>query len=79
MPLPTPLAPRRSRAKWSTPRPDAGRGKPKSGKRDQDQTTPEPWWSSNPSTVAAWLLPEGKNYNDFFTPREPEKKPNTLG
>jgi hypothetical protein len=38
-----------------------------------------PWWSTNPSVVTSWLLPERKTYNDFFKLREPEKKPNTIG
>jgi hypothetical protein len=49
------------------------------GKGDQEQMMLEPWCSTNPSIVASWSLPEGKNYNDFFNPREIEKKPNTLG
>jgi len=26
----------------------------------------EPWMSENPDPVKEWLLPEGKNYGDFF-------------
>jgi hypothetical protein len=53
--------------------------KQKTAKKDQEQRKAEPWWSENPSVVASWLLPEGKTYNDFFNPKEPEKKANTLG
>jgi hypothetical protein len=49
------------------------------GKKETEQRPTETWWSSNPSVVAAWLLPQGKTYNDFFNPREAEKKPNTEG
>jgi hypothetical protein len=53
--------------------------KPKTPKKEPEQRPSEPWWTSNPSIVATWQLPEGKTYNDFFNPREPEKKANTLG
>jgi hypothetical protein len=56
-------------------------GQKKEGSKGEHKhkTSAEPWWSNNPSVVASWRLPEGKTYSDFYNPREPEKKPNTLG
>jgi hypothetical protein len=46
---------------------DASKGK---------QTTEE-WWTKNPSPVAAWKIPEGKAFKDFFNWSVEALKPNS--
>jgi hypothetical protein len=58
---------------------DHGTTKKTVPKTDTEQKPIEPWWTTNPSMMTSWSLPNGKTYNDFFNPREPEKKPNTQG
>ena len=41
------------------------------------KTPPEEWMSTNPSPVAAWKIPEGKGFLDFFDYKKDELKPNT--
>jgi hypothetical protein len=38
---------------------------------------PEEWWSTNPSPLAAWKIPEGKDFLEFFDCKKDSLKPNT--
>jgi hypothetical protein len=51
-------------------------GKAKEGSKEK--SVPEVWWTTNPNVVAAWKLPEGKEYNDFFDHRKAATKPNSM-
>jgi hypothetical protein len=41
------------------------------------KTPPEDWWTTNPSPVEAWSIPEGKDYFDYFDFRKEALKANT--
>jgi hypothetical protein len=50
---------------------------PRGDDTSKGKQTAEAWWSKNPSPVAAWKIPEGKNFKDFFDWNVDALKPNT--
>ena len=58
-----------------------GGGKQKGTKSSSTPTKAkqEGWWTKNPHPVAAWALPEGKTFIDFFDSRSETLKQNLAG
>jgi hypothetical protein len=50
---------------------------PRGDDTSKGKQTAEAWWSKNPSPVAAWKIPEGKNFKDFFDWNVDALKPNS--
>jgi hypothetical protein len=48
-----------------TPDSDSEAG-PKRQKKKRDDLTPQEWWKVNPGPVAAWAIPDGKAFGDFW-------------
>jgi len=49
------------------------------GGTDPTGTANPGWWTSNPSMVKEWCLPTGRQYSQFFNPRDEKLKDNALG
>ena len=57
---------------------DARAGKGLDATKDKSPRVVEDWWTTNPSPEAAWTLPEGKSFKDFFDKSVESLKPNVV-
>ena len=62
---------------------DTGGGKPSAIETTEKTTETNPtetnptWWTTNPGVVKEWKLPSGKQYGNFFNPRDEKLRENT--
>ena len=55
---------------------DTKTGKGQDATKDKSPRVVEDWWTTNPNPVAAWSVPEGKSFKDFFDKSVESMKPN---
>ena len=60
-----------------TGRDKKSRGEPKGEEGAKGKKPSEEWWTTNPSPVAAWKIPEGNNFLGIFDFTKEALKPNT--